>query len=120
VATVWEAKEAIRKLYAYADPDLKWVTQLGRDLQDKDYPVEARSLRRTLIRRRHQITARHQAHVSNGPTEVFNNPIKRVKRTAFNFTSFRNNRLRPLFDSGKPNWDLPGHGDTPLGSEAPV
>jgi transposase len=55
VATVWEAKEAVRELYAHADADLalEWVTQLGRDLQDKDYPVEARSLGRTLIRWRH-------------------------------------------------------------------
>ena len=52
VATVWEAKEAVRELYAHADPDLalEWVTQLGRDLQDTDYPIEARSLGRTLIR----------------------------------------------------------------------
>ena len=50
VATVWQAKEAVRELYAHGDPDLalQWVTQLGRDLQDKDYPIEARSLGRTL------------------------------------------------------------------------
>jgi transposase len=36
VAIVWEAKEAVRELYAHADADLalEWVTQLGRDLQD--------------------------------------------------------------------------------------
>jgi hypothetical protein len=46
---MWEAKEAVRDLYAHADPDLAidWVTQLGHDLQDADYPVEARSLGRT-------------------------------------------------------------------------
>ena len=40
MATVWQAKEAVRKLYAHGDPELAlaWVTQLGRDLQDKDYP----------------------------------------------------------------------------------
>ena len=44
VATVWKAKEAVRELYAHRDPDLalQWVTELGRDLQDKDYPIEAR------------------------------------------------------------------------------
>ena len=55
VATVWEAKEAVHELDAPADPDvaLEWVTQLGRDLQDKDYPIEARSLGVTLIHCRH-------------------------------------------------------------------
>ena len=50
VATVWQAKEAVRALYAHARSELalQWVTQLGRDLQDKDYPIEARSLGRTL------------------------------------------------------------------------
>ncbi len=108
VATCWQAKEAVRELYAHADPDLAlaWVTELGRDLQDADYPIEARSLGRTLIRWKHQIAAWHQAHVSNGPTEAVNNLIKRVKRAAFGFTSFRNYRIRSLLYAGKPNWDL--------------
>jgi transposase len=108
VATCWEAKEAVRELYAHADPDLalEWVTQLGHDLQDKDYPIEARSLGRTLIRWKNEIAAWHQAHVSNGPTEAVNNLIKRVKRAAFGFTSFRNYRIRSLLYAGKPNWDL--------------
>jgi transposase len=68
VATCWEAKEAVRELYAHGDPDLalEWVTQLGHDLQDKDYPIEARSLGRTLVRWKLEIAAWHQAHVSNG------------------------------------------------------
>ena len=108
VATVWQAKEAVRELYAHADADLalEWVTQLGRDLQDTDYPIEARSLGRTLIRWRRQIAAWHEAHVTNGPTEAVNNLIKRVKRAAFGFTSFRNYRIRSLLYAGKPNWDL--------------
>ena len=44
-----------------------WVTQLGHDLQDADYPIEARSLGRTLIRWRNEIAAWHRAHVTNGP-----------------------------------------------------
>jgi hypothetical protein len=32
--------------------------------------------------------------------------IKRVKRAAFGFTSFRNYRIRSLLYAGKPNWDL--------------
>jgi transposase len=108
VATMYEAKEAVRELYAHADPELalEWVTQLGHDLQDPDYPIEARSLGRTLIRWRHQIAAWHEAHVTNGPTEAINNLIKRVKRAAFGFVSFRNYRIRSLLYAGKPNWDL--------------
>jgi hypothetical protein len=48
----------------------------------------------------------HHAHVTNGPTEAANNLIKRVKRAAFGFTSFRNYRIRALLYAGKPNWDL--------------
>ena len=108
VATMWQAKEAVRELYAHGDPELAlgWVSELGRDLQDQDYPIEARSLGRTLLRWKHQIAAWHTAHVSNGPTEAANNLIKRVKRAAFGFTSFRNYRIRALLYAGKPNWDL--------------
>lgn len=96
VATMWQAKEAVRELYSHGDPDLAlhWVEQLGADLQDADYPSESRSLGRTLIRWKHQIAAWHEAQVSNGPTEAVNNLIKRVKRAAFGFTSFGNYRIR--------------------------
>lgn len=108
VATCWQANEAVRELYAHVDQAmaLEWVTQLGRDLQDADYPLEARSLGRTLIRWKKEIAAWHEAQVSNGPTEAVNNLIKRVKRAAFGFTSFRNYRVRSLLYAGKPNWDL--------------
>jgi len=110
VATMWQAKEAVRELYAHGDPELAlgWVTELGRDLQDKDYPIEARSLGRTLLRWRHQIAAWHTAHVSNGPTEAANNLIKRVKRAAFGFRSFRHYRVRALLYAGRPDWSLLG------------
>ncbi|HVA05785.1 MAG TPA: transposase [Acidimicrobiales bacterium] len=68
--------------------------------------IEARSLGRTLSRWKHQIAAWHAAQVSNGPTEAVDNRIKRVKRAAFGFTSFRNYRIRSLLYAGKPNWDL--------------
>ncbi len=108
IATCWEAKEAVRELYTHADADLalEWVTQLGHDLQDADYPIEVRSLGRTLIRWKKEIAAWHEAHVTNGPTEAVNNLIKRVKSTAFGFTSFRNYRIRSLLYAGKPNWSL--------------
>ena len=83
-------------------------SQLSHDLQDRDYPVEARSLGRTLGNWRHEIAAWHGAHVSNGPTEAVNNLIKRVKRAAFGFRHFRNYRIRALLYAGKPDWSLLG------------
>jgi Transposase len=41
-----------------------------------------------------------------GPTEAVNNLIKRVKRAAFGFTSFRNYRIRLLLYAGKPDCNL--------------
>ncbi len=58
------------------------------------------------IRWKHEIAAWHRAHVTNGPTEAVNNLIKRVKRAAFGFTSFRNYRVRSLLYAGKPDWSL--------------
>jgi transposase len=108
VATAWHAKEAVRELYTHNDPDLavQWVERLSADMADKDNPIEVRSLGRTLRRWKYQIAAWHRAHVSNGPTEAVNNLIKRVKRAAFGFTSFRNYRIRSLLYAGKPNWEL--------------
>ena len=104
----WHAKEVVRSIYDHTDPDLarEFVTRLGVDLQDESCPPEIRQLGRTITKWRTQIAAWHQAHVSNGPTEAANNLIKVVKRIAFGFTSFRNNRIRTLLYAGKPNWDL--------------
>ena len=86
---------------------LEWVTELARDLQDTDHPIEARSIGRTLIRWKKEIAAWHRAHVSNGPTEAVTSLVERVKRAAFGFTSwFRNYRVRSLLYASKPNWDL--------------
>jgi len=108
VRMAWHAKEVVRGLYEHHDPDLalEFVTRLGADLQHDACPPEVRQLGRTIVRWRHQIAAWHQAHVSNGPTEAANNLLKRVKRAAFGFTSFRNYRIRTLLYAGKPNWDL--------------
>ena len=110
VGTLYTAKEAVREIYSHADEPiaLEWVTQLADDLQDADYPVEARSLGRTLMRWRHAIVAWHRAKVTNGPTESMNNLIKRIKRVAFGLVSFRNYRIRALLYAGKPNWSLLG------------
>ena len=108
VTTAWHAKEAVRELYTHTDPTLAlvFVERLADDMCDPDNPIEVRSLGRTLRRWKHQIAAWHETHVSNGPTEAANNLIKRVKRAAFGFTSFRNYRIRSLLYAGKPNWAL--------------
>lgn len=108
VTTTWHAKEAVRELYTHTDPTLalEWLERLCEDMADTDNPIEVRSLGRTLRRWKHQIVAWHSAHVTNGPTEAVNNLIKRVKRAAFGFKSFRNYRIRSLLYAGKPDWSL--------------
>ncbi len=108
VTTAWHAKEAVRELYAHTNAGLalEWVERLAADMADSDNPIEVRSLGRTLRRWKQQIAAWHAAQVSNGPTEAANNLIKRVKRAAFGFTSFRNYRVRSLLYAGRPNWAL--------------
>ena len=108
VTTTWHAKEAVRALYSHTDEATarEWIDRLIEDMADTDNPDEVRSLGRTLKRWKEQIVAWHRAQVSNGPTEAANNLIKRVKRAAFGFTSFRNYRVRSLLYAGKPNWSL--------------
>jgi len=108
VRMAWHAKESVRELYTHIDAEvaLTFVDELVSDMADKDMPTEVRSLGRTLKRWRLQIAAWHTAHLTNGPTEAVNNLIKRVKRAAFGFTSFRNYRVRSLLYAGKPNWSL--------------
>ena len=108
VAIAWHAKEAVRELYAHADEATarEWIDELIRDMADESQPVEVRSLGRTLKRWRAEIIAWHRSHASNGPTEAVNNLVKRVKRAAFGFRSFRSFRVRALLYAGKPNWSL--------------
>ena len=108
VATAWHAKEAVRELYSHQDQPLalRWLDELSADLADGMRPPEVSSLGRTLKRWRSEITAWHACHFTNGPTEAMNNLIKRVKRVAFGFTSFRNYRVRALLYAGKPDWSL--------------
>jgi transposase len=108
VTTTWHAKEAVRELYTHTDEATarEWIDRLIEDMADTDNPAEVRSLGRTLKRWKEQIVAWHRSKVSNGPTEAANNLIKRVKRAAFGFTSFRNYRVRALLYAGKPRWAL--------------
>lgn len=75
-------------------------------MAEPTWPLEVRSLGRTLSRWRHEIIAWHDLHVSNGPTEAVNNLAKRIKRVAFGFTNFENYRMRALLYAGGINWSL--------------
>jgi len=44
----------------------------------------------------------HLARVSNGPTEVLNNLIKRIKRIGFGFRNFEIYRTRALLYASRP------------------
>ena len=100
--------DAVRELYTVPDYELagQLIDELIRDMADESWPIEVRSLSRTLKRWRNEIIAWHQLHITNGPTEAMNNLAKRVKRVAFGFRSLRNYPIRTLLYAGKPNWDL--------------
>jgi transposase len=108
VQAMWHAAQSVPELYDVADYELacEFIDELIRDMADKSWPIEVRSLGRTLKRWRNEIVAWHQLHITNGPTESMNNLAKRVKRVAFGFRSFRNYRIRALLYAGRPNWDL--------------
>jgi transposase len=108
VRMTWHAKETVRRFYDIDDPDVAaaYLDELVGDMAEPAMPPEVRSLAGTLRRWRAQILAWHRAKVSNGPTEAFNNLIKRIKRVGFGFRRFRNYRVRALLYAGRPNWDL--------------
>lgn len=57
---------------------------------------EVQTLRRTLMRWRHEILAYFVCRLTNARTEGFNNKAKVVKRRGYGYRSFRNYRLRLL------------------------
>ncbi len=108
VAYAWHAKEAVRFLYDIPNPDLanRYLAELAADLQDSDFPIEVRSLGRTLARWQVEIVNWHRARATNGPAEAISNLVKRVKRAAFGFRKFRHYRIRSLLYAGRPDWNL--------------
>ena len=108
VAAAWHAKEAVRELYALEEHETaaQFIDELIRDMADPTWPIEVRSLGRTLSRWRHEIVAWHDLRVSNGPTEASNNLVKRIKRVGFGFTNFENYRMRALLYAGGVDWSL--------------
>ena len=108
VGACYNAKEAIRELYCVPTYELasQFIDELIGDMDDPSWPPEVCSLGRTLKRWRDHIIAWHRAHFTNARSEAANNLIKKTKRTAFGFRSFRNFRVRSLLYAGKPDWDL--------------
>jgi transposase len=98
VVASYAAKEAVRDLYSFTDFQLAgtWIDELIRDMSEPSWPIDVRSLGWTLKNWRNEIIEWHQVQIGNGPTEGANNLIKRVKRVAFGFRSFRNFRVRVL------------------------
>ena len=47
----------------------QFIDELICDMADESWPVEGRSLGRTLKKWRDQIIAWHKLHITNGPTE---------------------------------------------------
>jgi transposase len=105
VATAWRAKESLRELYAYCDPDLAkdHLDTLIGDFTDRERPAEVKLLGRTLRGWHDKILAWHSAFVTNGPTESMNSLIKRI---AAGMTNFANFRIRALLAARNPDWSL--------------
>jgi transposase len=122
VRMTWHAKETVRRFYDIDDPDVAaaYLDELVGDMAEPAMPPEVRSLAGTLRRWRAQILAWHRAKVSNGPTEAFNNLIKRIKRVGFGFRRFRNYRVRALLYAGQTELGPTRHHHTPLKSEEPL
>jgi len=108
VSEAWLAKECLRDLFTlHGDRNLacRWLDALIADCKTAT-GAEVRGMARTLKRWRNQILAWHTTGASNGPTEGLNSLIKKVKRVAAGFRSFRNYRLRILLACGGCNWTL--------------
>jgi transposase len=92
-----EAKEAMHSLYRTRGRERAKVAlaALTDRLVDSNLP-ELQTLRRTLIRWRHEILEHFATGLTNGRTEGFNNKAKLVKKRAYGYRSFGNYRLRLL------------------------
>jgi transposase len=94
---------------AYADPDLRRGEQAMTRLIDsirRGVPAgleEIAQLGRALWRRRHDILAFFDHHVSNGPTEVINGRLEALRRNALGFRNLTHYRWRLLLHSGAPH-----------------
>jgi transposase len=91
---------------AYADPNRrrgKRVLAAVIDSIRRGVPAgleEIAQLGRTLWRRRHDILAFFDHHVSNGPTEAINGRLEALRRNALGFRNLTHYRIRSLLHSG--------------------
>jgi transposase len=110
VYEAWAVKEGLRDLYTlWGAPELarQWLDALIADCRAGKGP-EVRGMARTLVQWRAAILAWHTTGYTNGPVEGLNSLIKKLKRVAAGFRSFRNCRLRILLAVGGCNWALLG------------
>ena len=91
------AKEALHRFYRTRGIDraVHALRNLAAQWAASAIP-EIQTLRRTLLRWKHEVLAYFDTGVTNGRTEGFNLKAKLVKRRAFGYRSFRNYRLRLL------------------------
>jgi transposase len=91
------AKEALHRFYRTRGIDRAAHALRNLAAQWAASPIpEIQTLRRTLLRWKHEVLAYFDTGVTNGRTERFNLKAKLVKRRAFGYRSFRNYRLRLL------------------------
>jgi transposase len=104
----WHGKGVVRSIDEISDAELggEFVDRLGRRPARRVLSPQARLLGHTITRWRDQIVARHQALVSNGPTEAVNKLIKHIKSIGSRFRRFAHYRIRLPYYAGKPNGDL--------------
>jgi transposase len=94
---VYLAKEALHRFYRTRGIDraAHALRNLVAEWAASAIP-EIQTLRRTLLRWKHEVLAYFDTGITNGRTEGFNLKAKLVKRRAFGYRSFRNYRLRLL------------------------
>lgn len=94
---LWAVKQALHRLYrtrGYRRAK-QALTRLTDTLAHSPLP-EVLTLRRTLMRWRHELLAYFLCRLTNARTEGFNGKAKLVIRRAYGYKSFRNYRLRLL------------------------
>lgn len=94
---VYMFKEALHRLYrckGIANATVS-LTKLTDAMAHSSVP-EVQSLRKTLMKWRHEILAYFETRLTNARTEGFNNKAKVIKRRAYGYRSFKNYRLRLL------------------------
>lgn len=99
----------MRELDSHQDVELatEWIDHLIEDMADRTWPMEVHLLARTLARSPSGSTRSSRGTRRTSPTgRPSDDLIKRVKRVAFGFTSFRSYRVRSLLYAGKPDWTL--------------